>query len=97
MALNPYVAVGMALTAYCRCCMGFIRWTNRGERAQKKKFNDAQEKHIALLEEQRKNKIRGLVNAIKDDVSTTREKYKALKGATRLIPKHICRFRYGGG
>lgn len=84
MALNPYVAVGMALTAIVGTAWALSDGLTEAERAQKK-FNDAQEKHIALLEEQ-KNKIRGLVNAIKDDVSTTREKYKALRELQDLYP-----------
>ena len=84
MAMNPYVLVAMTLTAVVGAAWALSDGLTEVERAQNK-FNEAQKKHIDLLEEQ-KSKIRGLVNAIKDDVSTTREKYKALKELQDIYP-----------
>lgn len=84
MAMNPYVLVAMTLTAVVGAAWALSDGLTEVERAQNK-FNEAQKKHIDLLEDQ-KSKIRGLVNAIKDDVSTTREKYKALKELQDIYP-----------
>ena len=68
MAVNPYVAVAMLVTTVAGTLWALSDGLTAAERAQER-FNKTQEENRALLEEQ-KSKLNGLLNVVKDEVST---------------------------
>jgi DNA polymerase III delta prime subunit len=84
MAVNPYVLVTAAVVGLGAAMWALHDRTTAAERAQKT-YNDRMEEAKRLREEETQ-KIRQLVNTVRDETSTRRERQDAINQLQRMYP-----------
>lgn len=84
LAMNPYVAVGMAVVSLGVAVYTLADHTTYAEKVQRKYNNSIEEQK--KLSDELKNKVSNLTSIIKDENSTQYDKVKAYKQLQSLMP-----------